>query len=325
MTATVHDQFVGVADETAYGTVAAPTTFYEILSESINGAYERIESEAIRGPVLRADRFAPNPKGASGDFEVEVLDKGFDFWLGHMFGATSVTGDGTTTAKVTTATLGPLLGKSFSLQVGRYASGLDALVPFTYSGGKVTDWELSCEVDGIVKAKVTCDFCAEDIDNASGSAPLATPTYPSGAQLLTFIGGTVTVGADSLPVSAVTLSGSNGLKTDRYAMRGATSTTKREPKEEAVKELSFSLTAEFENVTNSNRIAAALASGTLAKIVLHFDSPQGGALDVTVNAARFDEGPVNAANEIPNQELTGKILDPADGTDIISTVYTSVL
>jgi hypothetical protein len=325
LTATVHDQFVGVADESTYGTAVAPTDFYEILSEGINGSYERIESEAIRGPILRADRFAPNPKGAAGDFEVEVLDKGFDFWLTHMLGAVTTTGDGTTTPIVATAVPGDTYGKSFTLQVGRYASGLNALVPFTYSGGKVTEWEISCEVDGIVKAKVTCDFCKEDINNASGTQPLAVAAYPSGSQLLTFIGGTATIGGTAFPITATTLTGNNGLKVDRYAMRGATSTTKREPKEEAVKELTFSLSAEFENETHSLMVAGAIAADTLAAIVLHFDSPQGGALDITIPAARFDEGNVNAAGEIPMQELTGKILAPTDGTDAISVVYSSVL
>src|SRR5690242_15415122 len=125
--ATVHDQFVGVADETNYAEGVAPTDFFEVVSEDVTGAYERIESEAIRGPLLREDRWAPNPKGAAGSFEVEVLDKGFDFWLPHMLGAV----DSTTTPGSFIATLGSLTGKSFTYQAARYASELDALVPFS--------------------------------------------------------------------------------------------------------------------------------------------------------------------------------------------------
>lgn len=322
--ATVHDQFVGVADEVTYGTGVAPDTFYEILTDGVSGQYERIESEGIRGPVLRADRFAPNPKGASGDFEAECLDLGFGFWLKHMFGDVQVSGDGSATPFVHTAVPGSLAGLSFTYQAGRYSPGTDALVPFNYFGGKVAEWEISAEVDGIVKVKTTCDFATEDINNASGSAALATPSYPSSSQLLTFIGGTATVDGTALPITSVSVTGNNGLKVDRYAMRGGTSTTKREPKEESMKEYTFTLGCEFEDETQSERVAAALAVGTLAPVVLHFDSPQGGALDITMSAARFDEGPVNASRQVTEQSLTGKALLPTTG-DAIEVVYTEAL
>lgn len=318
MTATVHDQFVGTADETVYGTPVAPDHFYEFLTDGVSGAYERIESEGIRGPVLRADRFAPNPKGAAGDFEVEVLDKGFDFWLKHMLG--DVTVDGTTQA--VTAVPGSLAGKSFSYHAARYSPGLDALVPFAYSGGKVTEWEISAEVDGILKAKVTCDFASETV-NGTGAQALATASYEAGSQLMTFIGGSVTVGGSAVPVTSISVTGNNGLKVDRYAMRGANSTTKREPKENDLREFGFTLGMEFEDTAMHDRIRATLAAGTLAVVNLSFDSPQGGTLTIALPAARFDEGPVNAAREVTTQECTGKALDPADGTNkAISVVYT---
>lgn len=313
---TVHDQFVGAADESTYGEGNAPTDFYEVVSEDISGTYERIESEAIRGPVLRADRFAPNPKGAAGSFEFEVLDKGLDFWLPYMLGAV----DDTTTPGTSVATLGDLHGQSFSLQAARYASGADELVPFTYHGGKVTEWSISAEVDGIVKANLSMDFAREVIDG-TGNDALAEPTYPAGAQLLTFIGGSVTVAAGAFAVSSITVSGSNGLKTDRYSMRGANSTTKREPKHEEMREVSFELTGEFEDTANSDRIAASLASGTLAEVVLNFDSPQGGALTITLPAARFDEGAVNISRAVIEQGVSGMALQPAAG-ETISVDYT---
>jgi hypothetical protein len=309
--ASVHDQFVGVADESTYATGVAPTDFFEVVSEDVSGTYERIESEAIRGPVLRADRFAPNPKGASGSFEFEVLDKGLEFWLPHMLGAV----DDTTVPGTHTATLGELNGRSLSYQAARYASGDDSLVPFSYHGGKVTEWSLSAEVDAIVKANVSLDFATEVIDG-TGADALATPTYPADAQLLTFIGGSVTVGGSAFAVSSVTVSGSNGLKVDRYSMRGAESTTKREPKAEEMREVNFELTGEFEDTSNSDRIAAELAAGALAEIVLNFDSPQGGALSVTLPAARFDEGAVNISRAVIEQGISGKALQPTAGETI---------
>lgn len=317
---TVHDQFVGVADEATYGTAVAPDNFYEILSESIDGVYERIESEAIRGPVLRADRFAPNPKGAGGDFEVEVLDKGFEFWLNHIFGEVVTTGDGSTTPFEHTATLGDLDNKSFTLQVGRQASETANLIPFSYAGGKVAEWEFSAEVDGIVKAKVTGDFASETIDG-TGADALAVPSYPASTQLLTFIGAACTIGGQSFAVTSFTLAGSNGLKVDRYAMRGSESTTKREPRIEGLREITFNIGSEFENTTNMERVAASIAAGALAEISFLFNSPQGGELEFVLPAARFDEGPVNAARELTMQELSGKVLDPGLPGETITARY----
>lgn len=313
--ATVHDQFVGVADESTYGTGVAPSEFFEVVSEDVTGVYERIESEAIRGSLLREDRFAPNAKGAEGSLEVEVLDKGFQFWLKHMFGSTSeVTG-------THTATLANLAGSSFSYQAARYASETDSLVPFAYHGGKVAEWELACEVDGILKANLTLDF-ADEVINGTGVDALATPSYPAGTQLMTFIGGSVTVGGTVFPVNSITLSGSNGLKRDRYTMRGANSTSKREPKAEEMQEISFELSGEFEDDTHSQRVASALASGAVATLDLHFDSPQGGVLDIAVPVARFDAAPANIARNVLEQGVSGKVLAPADGSEPITATYT---
>jgi len=318
--ATVHDQFVGVADEVTYATGVAPTAFFEVVSEDITGVYERIESEAIRGPLLREDRFAPNPKGAEGSFEFEVLDKGFEFWLSHMFGAV----DDTTVPGSHVATLDSVSGKSFSLQAARYASGSDTLIPFSYHGGKVPEWELTAEVDGILKANLTLDFAAEVI-NGSGVDALAVPAYPVGAQLLTFIGAEAVVDGIGFPVNSISLSGSNGLKVDRYAMRGGSSTAKREPKAEELQEITFELAGEFEDDAHAQRVAASLAAGATAAVTLSFDSPQGGTFEVALPVARFDEAPANIARAITEHTVTGKVLAPADGSEPITATYVPVV
>lgn len=313
-----------MADETVYGTAVAPTDFFEIGSESVNPSYERIESAGIRGPVLRADRFAPNPKGAAGDFQCDVLDMGFDFWLPHMFGSVTSTGDGSTTPIVATATPGTLAGTSFSLQVARYGSVADALIPFTYSGGKVASWELSAEVDGILQGKLTCDFSTETVNGAGAGDTLATPTYPVGAQIMTFIGGVCEIGGTAFPVSSVSVTGDNGLKVDRYSMRGDNSTTKREPLQASLQSLAFSLTGEFESDAQSKLVAGLLASDVLATLSLTFDSPQGGTVGITAPAARFDSAPANASRDLADQQIDGMLLAPETG-DAIKVVYTSVL
>jgi hypothetical protein len=322
----IHDAFVGAADEVSYGNTVAPSDFFEFTEEGVSGSYERIQSEGMRAgaKVLRSDRWVPNPKGAGGDLTMEVLDQGFDFWLKHMLGAVAT---GTPALGVTpyTATLGPIDGQSFSQQIARPDSN-GVVQPFTYSGGKVAEWELSNETDGVLMLTLSQDFASEHVPDGteSGALVLATPTYPVGAKLLTFVKGTVQVGGTDFAVTNVSLKGNNGLKVDRYGMRGANSTTKREPREEAMREYSLALTGEFEDTTHIQRVAAAIASDAHATVSLLWEgvAVAGGgipSLEVTIPTARFDEGPVNVGgSEMIEQALKAMVLD-----EDLQIVYTA--
>lgn len=307
--ASVHDQFVGLGEEVTYGTLIAPTKFYEFATESINGKYDRIESAAVRAGTraLRTDRWTPNPKGADGALKLEVLDKGFDTILKHILGketaGTPVTGFQTNTYE-----LGSLAGKSLSVQVGR-VDNTGTLTPFHYRGGKLKSWELANAVDGILSLNLDTDFAAEIIGAGTGPQALAVPNYITGSQLFTFVGGVANVGGVDFAVSDVSIKGDNGLKIDRYALRGVNGTSKREPLEEGLRAYTFDLKAEFEGVTHINRAAAAVAASAQAVVILTWDSPQGGELKVTMPFARFDDGPVNADGlKVIEQSLTGKAL-----------------
>lgn len=322
----IHDAFVGAADEVTYGTVVAPTEFFEFNEEDVSGVYERIESEGLRAgtKVLRSDRWVPNPKGAEGGITMEVVDKGFDFWLNHMLGAVSA-GAVASGVKPYTGTIGEINGKSFSLQIARPASD-GTNHPFTYGGCKVAEWELLSAVDGVLQLAVTVDAASESVPDGTeaGVYALAVPAYPADAKLLTFVGGTVEIGGTAFAVTETKVACNNGLKVDRYAMRGAQSTSKREPKEEAMRELTFELTGEFEGTEHSQRVAAAIAADAMATISLLWEgvAVAGGgvpSLQVTVPVSRFDEAPANVGgSELIEQALTGKILD-----DDIEIVYTA--
>lgn len=308
--ASVHDQFVGLANESTYGTLVAPASFYEFQSEGVSGKYERIESESVRAgaKVLRTDRWAPNPKGAEGDLKLEVLDKGFDVLLKHMLG-TEAAGTPSAGFQTNTYTLGSLAGKSLSTQIAR-VDNAGNLIPFHYKGGKVKGWELSNAVDGILNLSLDMDYATEIVGAGAGAQALATPTYPTGSQLFTFVGGAVTVGGTEFAVSDASIKAENNLKTDRFFLRGSGgATTKKEPLEEGLREYSFELKGEFEGVTHYNRVAAATNAGATAAIVLTWDSPQAGQLLVTLPFGRFDEGPVNADGmKIVELNLSGKAL-----------------
>ncbi|MFD3464803.1 phage tail tube protein [Streptomyces sp. NPDC058682] len=308
---TIHDSYFGAVDEITYGTAVLPTKFFEFTDESIEGKYERIDSEAIRSGsrVLRSDRFATNPKGAEGDVKMEVISSGFEFWLKHMLGGIS-SGAPTGGFITHTATLGDLNGKSFTAQVGR-VDNTGTKIPFTYEGGKVKEWELSNAVDELLKLSVGLDFAKESIGAGTGAYVAATPTYIANTKLFSFGGGTVTVSGTSFDISDFSLKANNGLKDDRYFIRNTGK--KSEPLESELRKYEWSLKAEFGGTTQMNRVASAIASGAVADITVLWDGPDGAQFKVQMPFARFDEGPVNVGGlEVVEQDLSGIAL--TDGT-----------
>lgn len=324
--ASVLDAQLGFADESTYGTAVPVDRFFEFNSFTVKSDNARIESAGLRSGsrVLRSDRWVPNPKGAAGDVTMEVLDKSFGFFLKHMLGTVDVgaPADGLTPF---TATVGNLNGKSFTAQVGR--PGADGTVyPFTYEGGKVASWELSNDVDGLLMLSLSTDF-AREVTTGSGAYALQATDYPTNAHLLSFVGGEITVGGVAVPVKNCSVRMDNGLKTDRHFIRGTGS--KKEPLENAVRNIEYTLNVEFDGMTHVNRVKSATVAGALAEIVLRWEGPvaPGGtfpSLTVTLPAGRFDgDVPEVGGPGVIEHDLSGKALaDPTNGA--IEVVYNSV-
>lgn len=316
---TVHDSYLGMVAESAYATAVAPGRFFEFENESISGKYARIDAKGVRSGsrVLRTDRWAPNPKGADGTVKLEVQDSNFGLLFQHALGAFSA---GTPTGGYTayTYTIGSLMGLSSTWQVGRYSTDGN-LTPFTYSGGKIHNWELTSAVDGVLGMSMSLDFALETPQAGTGAFALATPTYPVGSQLFTYIGGTATVAGTAFAVHDVTVKGDNKLKVDRYFM--ANNGQKKEPLESDMRAVSWDLKGEFDGPTQFARVSAATNAGATAAIVLNWATPQGGALTVNIPNGRFDAGPPHVDGaKIPEITFTGVALD--DGTlPPISIVY----
>lgn len=306
---------LGVADETTYGTAVTPARFFEFESESIEDTAARTASEPLRGgsAFLRSDRFTPYFSGAAGSLELTAMSKGLGFWLKHMLGAVATTG--TTGAYTHTASEGSLYGKSLSLQVNRPANPTGTNQPFTYSGGKVTEWTLSNSVDENLILELGLDF--QKVDTATA---LATPSYPVGMEPFTWAGGVFSVAGTQIPVTEISVSSDNGLNTDRRYINGTT--LKSEPTS-GRREGSFSFKADFDSLAQRARVHAANRAGALATIVGTWTAPDGAILKATVAAGRFDDwkGNIDGVDPI-EQEVSGAAL--FNGTDSpIKLEYTS--
>jgi hypothetical protein len=315
---------LGVVDEVTYGTPVTVARFFELNSETIKEQRGRIESQGLRAGyrVANKDRFVPYTLGAAGDIVLEPLSKGFGWWLKHMLG-TVASGAPADSATLHTGTIGDLKGDSFTCQFNRPFHPADTDQAFTYHGGKVAGWELSNDVDGLLMAKLTCDF--EDMDTTTG---LAVASYPSGTvENFSFVGGVVEIGDVAFDVTNAVVSCNNNLKTDRRYLRG--SALKKEPVENGFRQIAWSLASDFESLTQYDRYRANTRAGALAKIELIWTAPTligvsaYPVLKVTIDEARFDDAPVNISGpEALTQALSG--VGMYDGTTSAVTIeYTS--
>lgn len=315
---------LGVKDEATWGTAVTVDRFFEYISEGIESDFGRIESRGLRANerVIRQDRFAVGGRSFAGAIEMEWLTKSMGWWLKHMLG-TVTTSAIVDSCYTHTATVASLFGDSFTAQVNRpfNPSGTDQA--FTYEGGKIASWEISCEVDGLLGVTLDADF--EDSSTAVG---LAAASYTSGMEVMPYTLGTVTIAGAVVSTESFSCKVDNGLRTDKRHLGAA---TKREQVENARRTIEAELLVDFDSLTQYNRIGSLVAAGALASLVATFRGPTlaGTAtypsLTVTIPQFRFDgQNPSVGGEEALMQTLTGVGLTPTGGTSPITLAYVSV-
>ena len=300
------DHQLGVVNEVTYGTPVTVARFFEFNSEGIEDQIMRTEGDPLRVGTLvkRNDRFTPWYGGAAGPVQLDVMTKGFGYLLQHMLGAVATTGPAETVVYTHTGTVADTFGKSLTVQLNRPFSPAGTNQPFTYAGGKVTEWTLSNSVDANLVLDLGLDFAS--VDTSTG---LAAASYPAGMENFTWAGGTLTIGGSAFDITEISIKGSNGLATDRRNIRA--NTAKKEPTA-GRREIEFSCSADFDSLTQRNRAVANTRAGALAAIVAKWVGPTllGSTIyptvEVTIPAGRFDgwKGAIPGPEAI-KQELSG--------------------
>lgn len=326
-----------VATSTVQGTVTSVTKFggggtvsrfFENPQGGESFKYDRgrVVSNAVTAGRLtkRADRFAVYGRGGSGALKLEVLSKGFAYWLELMLGTVVASGPTDTAAYSYTATQGLLLGKSAAVQLGRPTS-YGSVQPFSYTGAKVQSWSLDNTVDGILMLTLTFSFQNELVNVA-----LAAPSYPTGAELLTFIGGNIILGGIALATCKTMSIGCNNLLTAvadrRFINAGG---LPGEPLQTGWRDITWSAEVEFTDMNAYNRYTSATAAGTMAALSAAWTAPT----LITGAAVTFPSFTVTAPNarhdgETPNTDgpnlitlnLSGPLLNTAATADDAITV-----
>ncbi len=314
----------GIGSESIYGTAVPVTKFFEITKEDIKGNYTRQQAAALSAAYVdRADRYAVARKGASGSVDIEVLTKGFGNWLRFLTGQVATAGPAETNAYTHTATVGNLFGDNFTAQVGR--ASVDGIVrPWTYEGGKVTDFSFSNQVDQTLQCSIGMDFENESSpDVPAGAYQLQTATAVTGAEVLAWQGGTISIAGVTADVSEISVKCDNAMNVDRYYINAAAS--KKEPTQDGKREITFSVKTPYADNTFWKKVASATASGAVGSITAQWTGltllgttiyPS---LKIEIPVARFDEGGPNVDGPgMLEQTFSGKGL--YDGTNSPLTI-----
>lgn len=320
---------IGTGTANFYGRGGTPSRFFDITPpESMKLTSTRIESAGLRASnrVQKSDKWAVNRQGANGGIVLEVQTKQFGLILKHLMGTITTTGPTDTAAYTHTATIGAMVGKSFLAQIGKPMTQSQVIWPFTYPGVKIIDWTFDCALDGVLMLTLTLDAYDEQT-----TVVLATASYPTSSDLLTYAGGVINIGGAAVDINKFSLKCIMGYKADRRFMRG--NTLQREPAEGPMRAFSFALTAEFTDLLQYNRFASATKAGALATLSAVFTGPTliAGAATTfpsltiasAANTARFDsDSPTITGPDLLPLPLTGVILNsPAGSNDALSLVY----
>lgn len=307
----------GFAQETTWGTYKAPDHFLEYTTESIKNNIARIESKGLRSNnrTLRTDRWAAGRVDVTGDLTFDVMDQGFLLLMKNCLGTATQTADGAGSKWAMTP--GDPYGLGLTLQIGRPdVSG--TVQPFTYTGCKVTQWELSNSVDNFLQLKASFNGQQETTAQA-----LAAASYPTTQHLLDFTEGTISIGGSSYNIKDWSLIGTTGVKTDRYFVG---SQLKQEQIINAWATYGVNFTAEFPSLTPYQLYT----NGTLATISLtytgktSYDTNKFYRWVITLQNVRFDGATPNVnGTDVLDLPLSGVVLNDAVNPVVEVDIYTS--
>jgi hypothetical protein len=147
------DQQFMVAKETTYATPVTVTRGFGYDGDPmpITPHFGRTEGSPIR-PGSRfplSSRVVPYFDYADGHVDLEVMNKGFGFWLEHMLGTVATTGAGPYVHTGTEGTTSALVGKGITGSSTPF-SPTQTNQAWTFGGGKVFKWSLGNTVDNML-------------------------------------------------------------------------------------------------------------------------------------------------------------------------------
>ncbi len=292
---------LGIKVETTYGTAVTVDEWIPIISEGVGRTEDHTLSRAIRNRyVLASDQWNGGVIDIGGPIELELTNKNIRTLFKAMFGGETGTSPYTYTPLENTVSL--------TMQVGR-PSILGTVHPFTYTGTKITSWEISATVGETVSLSIEVIAQAE-----STVVGLVAATYPASLLPYKFTGATLTIAGSSVNnVREMSLSGDNHFERRNYLGSQAT----LEPLAFDLYEYTGTVVTDFESLTAYNRFV----NGTEAAMVMTFT--RGSSTIVITMNVKFNGTTPNVSDRgVLAQELPFMCVGPTTDASAITVVYT---
>lgn len=252
------DAQIGFGAESTWATAVTPTRFMEFTGESLEQPPSFLDSAGLRAgvDVKRSSRTKVARYEMTGDVNMEVATLGMGLFVKHSLGSS------VTTTTVITApaykqihTLGGLKGLGLTTQVGRTDPNTGTVVPFTYSGNKVSKWTFDVKDNAIPMWGMTFVGQKEVTTTAlAGTSYLANSSVFSFAQATLKLGGTAatasgetTITGGTVPatvIKSINITGDNAMDTDRYGIGNGG--YRKEPLQNGIRTITGKLDAEFD-------------------------------------------------------------------------------
>lgn len=162
--------YIGIGEESTYGTGVAPSKFFRLIDESINLEYGKNYREILGSAVGR--KTVSKKKSVTGSFKVLVPFNDTGILLKHALGDVSTAGSGPYTHTITAAAL----PTGLSIQVNRDTAAITGNASFRYTGCQITKLTLTQAMEDFCEC--TVDIVGEDLALTSAASPsYATDNY----------------------------------------------------------------------------------------------------------------------------------------------------
>jgi Phage tail tube protein len=310
----------GFAEETTWSTYKTPDHFTEFVSESMKLDRTRTPAKGIRAgkTMPRSTRFRTTKIQAGGAVNLEMNTNTMGLLWKHSLGTSSSIASGAGFKR--TYTLGDPFGLGLTVQIGTVAISSTVFVR-SYTGCKVTDWDLSTAIDSPLDFTLTFDAFNEDTSQALATASYASPTT---SEIFFANDCALTIAGQTLKSYDFKLTGKNNEKVDRYYV-GAQ--TKGEPILNAFRDITGQITTDFNDLTIYNYfVNDVTATGSIVMTATgqkNYDTGLTNKLVITIPVVRYEgETPMISGPDLVRQTVPFVVMDDDVQVPITVDYYT---
>lgn len=272
--------FLGIGEESTYGTPVARTKFLQILSESLVTIEEKAESLSVSNVDVTDQDVWQGVVDVNGDVQFHVPFEGAELLFKHAFGSVTSTQDGATGIYDHVFSLADSLPTGLSLEINRDISS------FTHAGCKIDTLELN--IGGVSEfLRATCGIIGRDVATASASTAVY-PDFPKfkGTEFV------LTWNSVSIPVTNFGITLNNNLDKTSYTLG---SRFRREPVRNDKRRISGTFNALFEDLTQFNDFRTSTNRALIGKFtgpLIPGGTTQTYDLKLTCGIGRIDTYPI---------------------------------